>query len=227
MSSVAVPGPAATTSTQRVSGQSPSSSESRSVSSNRTDVQNAVQRRMPPPPETAHMLGLVWKLWKLRGPAGILAAAVATGLLTGLVTTHVVLAAWTYRDASRRDLSDPGRWALWVLVGGVVAFAPYVALQRASDWSRDSRALGAARRARDRVEGADESDQQAIEAGEDSEESPSADADEDREGLTVETAPATGERGRSLKRTAASYGLKAVRRGSRWAVGRARRRLAD
>jgi hypothetical protein len=185
---------------------------------------------MPPPLETVHMLGLVWKLWKLRGPAGVLAAAVATGLLTGLVTTHVVLAAWTYRDAARRDLSDPGRWALWVLAGGVVAFAPYVALQRASDWSRDSRALGAARRARDTVGDDGEGERPAVEADEgdeDSEESPSGDADEGDDALTVETAPATDEGGRSMKRTAASYGLKAVRRGGRWAVGRARRRLAD
>lgn len=176
------------------------------------------------------MIGLLSKLWKLRGPAGVVAVAVATGLLTGLVTAHVVLAAWTYRDASRRDLRDPGRWALAVLVAGLGPFAVYVALRRASDWSRDSRALGAARRARDRV-GGGTGEPPAVEAGEE----PSApdgtggdpSATDDGEELTVETAPATDDGGRSMKAKAARYGLKAVRRGGRWAVGRARRRLSD
>jgi hypothetical protein len=67
------------------------------------------------------------------GPVGALVLAVTVGAVTGMIALNVVLAGWTYRDGARRDLREPGRWALAVLLGGPLAFVPYSALQ----WYRD------------------------------------------------------------------------------------------
>jgi len=188
------------------------------------------------------MLGLVRRLARLRGPAGVLALAVGFGAFTGMVAAHLVLAGWTYRDASRRDLREPGRWALAVLVGGVFVFVPYLLLQRAVDWSGDSGALDAARRAAGRGEpapdvgvGEDGADAERPASGESTDDATATD-----DGAAVDTGaadvgPAVGDvaangRGGSLAATSVRLGWKAARlggRGARWAAGRAYRQLAD
>jgi hypothetical protein len=185
------------------------------------------------------MSGLFRRLVGLRGPAGVLGLAIGFGLVTGLVAAHLVLAAWTYRDAARRDLREPGRWALAMLVGGVFAFVPYVVLQRATDWSNDSSGVQAARRAVDRgrglgtsAAGAKPDDEPPAETAD------SADVDGDEEVPVGHPGPNDrGERpeagdgavrpetrngaGGSLVMATARYGWKAARLGgrrARWAV---------
>lgn len=182
---------------------------------------------------------LLRSLGRLRGPAGVVALAVAVGTGVGLFVAHAVLAAWTYRDAARRDLRAPGRWALAVLVGGVFGFVPYVVLQRATDWSGDSRALGAARRVADRnprgaapeedTDGAVLGSGAGARAVTDDEDGGSV-PDRRHRGDAPGGVSADGRGGRSLAMSTARYGWKAARlggRGARWAAGRARRVLAD
>jgi hypothetical protein len=197
------------------------------------------------------MLWLVRRLARLRGPAGVVALATGAGLLTGMVAAHAVLAAWTYRDASRRDLREPGRWALAVLVSGIVGFVPYVAVQRASGWRAvlpgggrddddedaadvgDDEDVAGAREDDEDVAGAREDDEDVAGAREDDEDAGGAREDGEGPG-DDETVPAAG-RERSPRAevpdalpSAGRYGLKAARlgaRGARWAGRRAAARM--
>lgn len=84
------------------------------------------------------MLGRLRGLFGRPGPVGAVALGAVVGLATGLLALNAVLAGWTFRNASRRDLRNPGRWALAVLVAGPVAFGPYVAVQWYRDRQRDA-----------------------------------------------------------------------------------------
>jgi len=189
------------------------------------------------------MLGLLRRVVRLRGPAGVLALAAGVGLGAGILATHAVLAAWTYRDASRRDLRAPGRWALATLVTGIGAFVPYVALQRASDWSRDSGSMGAVRRALGSsdpegteidVEPADADGGREREAsvpeGDGEREASVRGGDGEREASVPADGGETAHGGRSLARRSARLGWRAARlggRGVRRAAGIAVRRRRD
>lgn len=173
--------------------------------------------------ETYPMLATLRRLLRLRGPFGALAFATAAGVLTGLVALNLILAAWTYRDAARRDRRAPGRWALAVLVGGVFAFGPYVLLQWLSDRSQDDGVLRALRRAvrERRSPDADGPRGVRVTTGDpDAMAGPEADPDA---GAALEA----GHRG-SLAVTTARYGVKAAGlgvRGARWAGRRAAARM--
>lgn len=200
------------------------------------------------------MLGLIRRLARLRGPAGALVVAVGFGAFTGLVAAHLVLALWTYRDAARRDRRAPGRWALVVLVGGLVTFVPYLLLQRATDWSAESRGAGAVRSAVGRARGsggrgrpesgdgdgpaAGEGDEQARpdepggargRAGAAARNAVGAATGAARRRGTARAGDAVeGRRGGSLAVVAAHVGWKAARlgaRGARWAGERAVARM--
>lgn len=163
--------------------------------------------------ELTGMVGVLRRLARLRGPLGVLAFAVGFGVVTGLIATHVVLASWTYRDAARRDLQEPGRWGLAVLVGGLFVFGPYVLLQRLTDGSDESGVLGAARQVTRRGVEADETVGEA--------------ADRELEPATSEGDATTRGEGGSLT-TTARYGVKAAGlgvRGARWAGRRALARM--
>lgn len=173
------------------------------------------------------MFGLLRYVLGLRGPLGVVAFAVAAGTGVGLLVANAVLAAWTYRDASRRDLRAPGRWALAVLLGGLFAFVPYLLVQRATDWSSDSRGLRAARRAVD--EGRAVSGVGAGPSAESPTSTPTAASDDGSRNPEMAEPPAA-RGGRSLALVAARYGWKAGRLGARgvgWAGRRAARELAD
>lgn len=161
----------------------------------------------------------------------MLVAALSAGLVTGLVATHVVLAGWTYRDAARRDLRRPGRWAGAVLVGGVFVFGPYVFWY----WLRDRPEGGlgqAVRREVGRRRGAGETQPEAAatvdgdaEVADDAGDG-DVEAVESREDSSVPAADGVGPGGvtaASVGRAAARLGL----RGVRWAGRRAAARMAN
>lgn len=96
--------------------------------------------------EPSYMPGRLRGLLGRPGPLGAVALAAVVGAVTGLLALNLVLAGWTYRNAARRDLRAPGRWALAVLLGGPLAFVPYAAVQWYRDRSRDSGRIGARER---------------------------------------------------------------------------------
>lgn len=159
--------------------------------------------------EPSVMLARLRGLLRRRGSVGALVLAASVGAATGLLATNVVLAGWTYRDAARRDLRDPGRWALAVLLTGPAAFVPYSAMQ----WYKD-RSRGSGHTASDEPR-----DLEQVQIG-------STDAAERPPVGRAET----GRRAGSLASATVRYGGRAAAlgvRGARWAGRRAVARVND
>lgn len=166
-------------------------------------------------------------LLRRRGPVGALVLAATVAVVTGTIALNAVLAGWTYRNASRRDLREPGRWALSVLLAGPLAFVPYVALQ----WYRDRSSASdrdVARERRDavetRVRDAEPTEPAAGRVGSD------ADPDGSKAGPagTTDERDTGARRAGSLASASLRYGGKAAAlgaRGARWAGRRALARM--